>query len=52
MINWEVVEEEVNKTVNPLRAVAIAGSNPRANKNGPKIIPPPIPKAPAAIPVK
>jgi hypothetical protein len=52
MVNYEVVLEDVKSTVKPETAVDTRGSISRANMTGPSIIPPPIPSAPAAIPVK
>lgn len=50
-VNWKEVEELVKTTMKPDKAVEVCASIPIANIYGPKIIPPPIPRAPAAIPV-
>ena len=52
IMNCADVELLVKSTVKPERAVEILGSISIASMKGPKIIPPPIPRVPAAHPVK
>lgn len=51
IMNCIVVLEEENSTVNPDKAVHIWGFIPISSIYTPRIIPPPIPKVPDAIPV-
>ena len=50
IINWIVVEEEVNKTKKFDVAVEIIGLIPISKSIGPNTSPPPIPKTPAKAP--